>query len=57
MKKIKNIEYDFNCNSSFILVPEFDNVSGEAKDLIERILRPESERITIAEILDHPWLK
>ena len=37
---------------------EIENISDEAKDLLKKILRknPE-ERITIEEILNHPWMK
>jgi len=38
-------------------VPEFKNVSDDAKDLIRKILKPEAERISVTEILNHPWLK
>jgi hypothetical protein len=41
----------------FYIVPEFENISAELKDLIEKILVPADERLTILEIFDHPWMK
>lgn len=35
----------------------WDNVSAEAKDLIQKLLVPESERLSPKEALDHPWIK
>lgn len=49
-KLIENIEYDFD-DELFI------SVSEEAKDLISKILTPESERLTLQEVLEHPWIK
>lgn len=33
-----------------------NKISNELKDLIKKILVPVEERITIDEILDHPWM-
>ena len=34
------------------------HVSTEAKDLISRLLRKvPSQRLTLAEVMDHPWIK
>lgn len=34
---------------------DWDNISDEVKDLISRILVPESKRLTARECIDHPW--
>jgi serine/threonine protein kinase len=38
------------------LVPEAKSLSAEVKDLISRILVPCEKRISIEEILKHPWM-
>jgi hypothetical protein len=38
------------------IAPEFDGVSAEAKDLIEKILVPADKRITLEGIFSHPWM-
>lgn len=38
------------------LVPEMNNVSPQAKDLIKKILVPRANRISIEEIYKHPWM-
>lgn len=38
------------------LVPEAKNLSSEVKDLIKRILVPAEKRLTIEEIMVHPWM-
>lgn len=35
----------------------WDNVSDEAKDLIQKLLVPESERLSPKQSLEHPWIK
>lgn len=40
-----------------MLVPQFKNVSKEAKELIKTILVKEKNRPSANELLDHPWLK
>ncbi len=38
--------------------PQWNDVSSEAKDLVEKMLTPlPSKRISAKEVLDHPWLK
>lgn len=38
--------------------PYWDNVSDEAKDLVRRLIVVDpSERLTVAEALNHPWLQ
>lgn len=32
-------------------------ISDQAKDLIVRIFKPENERLSITEVLDHPFVK
>ncbi len=39
-----------------MIVPEFENISAELKDLIQKILVPADQRITIDEIFNHPWM-
>lgn len=36
--------------------PEMESVSMLLKDLLKKILRPASERLTIPEIYKHPWM-
>lgn len=43
-------EYDFDDEV-------WDKVSPEAKDLIQKLLVPENERLSPKEALEHPWLK
>ncbi|CAI2365375.1 unnamed protein product [Moneuplotes crassus] len=43
-------EYDFDDEV-------WDEVSDEAKDLINNLLKPEQERLTPKEALHHPWVK
>ena len=43
-------EYDFNDEV-------WDNVSDEAKDLIQKLLWAENDRLSPKEALEHPWLK
>jgi serine/threonine protein kinase len=48
--KILNARFEF-------LSPYWDNISGEAKDLIRKLLVLEPEkRLSASEILEHPWL-
>jgi hypothetical protein len=39
------------------LVPQFKGVSDLAKDLIKKILVPESQRLTASQVLEHSWMK
>ena len=48
-KLIENIDYDFEDEI-------FDLISAEAKDLISKILTPERERLTLEQVLEHPWI-
>jgi serine/threonine protein kinase len=43
-------------NASNNSVPEAKHLSAEVKDLIKKILVPNKQRITIEEILKHPWM-
>ena len=54
--RVKFFRYLSNFNI-FPLVPQFKNVSKEAKSIIEAILVKEKSRPTAKEVLDHPWLK
>lgn len=38
------------------LVPEMANVSLLLKDLLKKMLKPASERISIEDIYKHPWM-
>ena len=46
---------NFNC-FFFFLVPEFEEVSESAKDLIRKMLVKPSVRLTSSQILKHPWM-
>ena len=37
-------------------IPEMKKISPQLKDLIYRILQPESLRLTIDQIYQHPWM-
>lgn len=48
-EKIKKVQYNFDA-------PTWENVSDEAKDVINRLLVAEPDkRMTPDEFLDHPW--
>lgn len=49
VESILNMDYDFDDEV-------WDIISADAKDLISKILVPESERLSIKQILKHPWL-
>lgn len=49
MENVKKLEYTFD-------IPEAKNLSSEVKDLIKRILVPAEKRLTIEEIMVHPWM-
>lgn len=38
-------------------VPEFEEVSESAKDLIKKMLVKPSQRLTASQVLNHPWMK
>lgn len=38
-------------------IPEMKAVSSECKDLIKKLLLPDKDRLTIAEVFNHPWMK
>ena len=48
-ENIRNIKYSFPS-------VKWKNISEEAKDLIKQMLLPEGKRISISEILSHPWI-
>lgn len=57
IRNVKRLKYSMESNCLLNLVPEFEGISKELKDLIEKILVPADERISISEIFDHPWMK
>ena len=48
-ENIRNIKYSFPSI-------RWNNISDEAKDLIKQMLLPEGKRISIEDILSHPWI-
>jgi len=57
MSNIKSLTYSLESNPShYSLVEELSHVSKEAKDLISAILKRDTERLSIAEIMSHQWL-
>ena len=49
----KTITGDFNMNHEV-----WDSISSDAKDLVKKMLHPNPfQRITTAQILEHPWIK
>lgn len=56
MENVKTMKYTFNSKAIIYLVPEAKHLSEEVKDLIKRILVPADKRITVEEILAHPWM-
>ena len=51
VKKVREGYFDLD-------IPELSKVSREAKDLIMRMLTYEpSERVTLDEAINHPWIK
>lgn len=50
------MEYSLDSKKYIYVVPEAKNLSEEIKDLIRRILVPADKRITIDQILAHPWM-
>lgn len=57
LEMVKKKEYTFDSKDPTNLVPEFEGVCAEAKDLISRCLEPSNKRITAEAILHHPWLE
>jgi len=58
-RKIQQELRDQILNANYTFYPQlFDSISVEAKDLIQKCLKVEpSERISAAEIVNHPWLQ
>ena len=53
---IKNGEFNFD--SIFLkIVPEFDDVSDLAKDLIKKMICAKDKRLNSEEVTKHPWVK
>lgn len=53
---IKNGEFNFD--SLFLkIVPEFDDVSDLAKDLIKKMICAKDKRLNSEEVTKHPWVK
>lgn len=55
----KVIEYIRKCDAAYITENErFDNISEEAKDLVEKMLcKDENQRLTVEECLNHKWFE
>lgn len=49
MENVKKMKFSFD-------IPEAKHLTEEVKDLIKRILTPAETRITIEEIMNHPWM-
>ena len=49
-KRIRSLDYSLAGKCVVMLVPELDDVSLLLKDLIKKLLKPESERISIDKI-------
>lgn len=59
MEIIENVKKN-NYNRSnlfFYLDSEYEKLSAPLRDLLDRILVPKSKRITLDEILAHPWMQ
>jgi calcium-dependent protein kinase len=56
LKNAQTLNYSLESKSLWYEVPEATKLSASLKDLIRKILVPESKRITIDEILSHPWM-
>jgi len=53
----KNRDYSVSIAALDFKLPNNKKVSNEAKDLIYRILVPQAQRLTLRQVMDHPWLK
>lgn len=49
IEAVRKLKFDIN-------IPELKTASKGAKDLIQKILQPDSKRITINEIFNDPWI-
>lgn len=56
MDNVKKMKFTFDSKDYLIAVPEAKHLTEEVKDLIRRILVPAETRITIEEIMNHPWM-
>lgn len=56
MENVKKMEYSLDSTIFIYIVPEAKNLSEDIKDLIRRILVPADKRITIEQIMAHPWM-
>ena len=70
LEMVKTRTYSFDSNNFYLkkkkkniykflnfLVPEFKNVSEEAKDLIKKCLSLPENRLTSQGIIEHKWMK
>ena len=56
IEKVRKLKYDLNSTYLLYIVPEIKHVSSDAKSLIEKILLPDSKRITCEEIFKNQWV-
>ena len=59
LESVKKGHYEFDRTHSehSFLVPVWNTITPECKDLIGWMLKPEKERLTSQQVLDHPWIK
>ena len=50
------MEYTLDSNYILIIVDEAKYLTKDVKDLIRKILVPADERLTLDQILKHPWM-
>lgn len=56
LESVQKLHYSLDSSFLCYEVPEMKGLSADLKDLIKRILVPEHQRISIDQILNHPWM-
>ena len=56
IEEVRKLKYDMHSTHIFDVVPEMKHVSSDVKSLIEKILVPDTKRITCAEIFKNQWV-